>query len=77
MASVSSVVTRGFGSPGSASLVITRGFGLGEAETLGGLVCASITVRPRLNGTVAIRPRLGGAVTIRGTVAGEVEMGEC
>ena len=31
MASPSSVITRGYGTPGSANLVVTRGYGVGEA----------------------------------------------
>lgn len=64
MASIASIITDGFGAPGSASLVITMGFGIGLQAW--GFITGAVTIAPAVNGDAMLTPAVLGTVRVRG-----------
>lgn len=65
MASIASVITGGFGAPGSASLVITMGFGSSQ-RAAPGFITGAVTITPAVNGEAMLMPAVLGTVRVRG-----------
>lgn len=64
MASIASVITDGFGAPGSPSLVITMGFGIGLQAW--GFITGAVTITPAIDGEATLTPAVLGTVRVRG-----------
>jgi hypothetical protein len=64
MASIASIITDGFGAPGSPSLIITMGFGIGLQA--GGFIAGAVTITPAIEGEAMLALAVLGTVRVRG-----------
>lgn len=74
--SIATVVTRGYGSFGTVNDLPTLGYSIG-ATLIGGTVCGTADIAPRVEGAAAFAARTTGTASFAPRVEGTAALEDC